>query len=269
MRTRMNLSSLLVVLIEPSNLQRSIILKHLAGYEIDDIEEFTCGQDALNFMDTQVPDIVISSMHLPDMTGTDIVNNMRADERLQKTTFLLVSSETHYRFLEPVRQAGAIGILPKPFSENELAKVLNSTLDYIGDYETDIVSDEDFESLSVLIVDDSKLSRTYFKNILTNLGVTTMLEAEDGAQAFELFRKHNFDLVVTDYNMPNVDGKELLELIRNDKTQPSVPVMMVTSEQDESSLAAIENSGVSALLKKPLTYDVIKRIITELVFAND
>jgi two-component system chemotaxis response regulator CheY len=264
----MNLSSLLVVLIEPSNLQRSIILKHLGGYEISDVEEFTSGQDALNFMNTQVPDIVISSMHLPDMTGTDIVKSMREDERLQKTTFLLVSSETHYRFLEPVRQAGAIGILPKPFSEKELGKVLHSTLDYIGDYESD-VTDEEFESLSVLIVDDSKLSRSYFKNILTNLGVRTMVEAEDGAQAFELFRQHNFDLVVTDYNMPNVDGKELLELIRNDKTQPSVPVMMVTSEQNESSLAAIESSGVSALLKKPLTYDVIKRIITELVFTND
>ncbi|MEH6443319.1 MAG: response regulator [Oceanospirillaceae bacterium] len=263
----MNLSNLLVLLVEPSNLQRSIIRKHLASFEITEVEEFICGQDSLDFMEHQVPDIVISSMHLPDMTGTDIVKDMREHERLQKTTFLLISSETHYRFLEPVRQAGAIGILPKPFNEKDLGKVLHSTLDYIGDYESE-VTDEEYENLSVLIVDDSKVSRSYFKTILRNLGVKNLTEAEDGAQAYEIFQQQHFDLVVTDYNMPNVDGKELLELIRHDDTQPSVPVMMVTSEQNQASLAAIESSGVSALLKKPLTYDSIKRIITELIFDD-
>jgi len=263
----MNLSNLLVVLVEPSNLQRSIILKHLANFEITEVEECSCGQEALDFMQHQVPDVVISSMHLPDMTGTDIVSKMRDDERLNLTTFLLISSETHYRFLEPVRQAGAIGILPKPFSEKDLGKVLHSTLDYIGDHETE-VTDEDFENLNVLIVDDSKVSRLYFKNILKNLGVKNLVEAEDGAQAFDIFQQQHFDLVVTDYNMPNVDGKELLELIRQGSDQSSVPVMMVTSEQNQASLAAIESSGVSALLKKPLTYDVIKRIIIELVFDD-
>ncbi|NRA22035.1 MAG: response regulator [Oceanospirillaceae bacterium] len=263
----MNLSNLLVVLVEPSKTQRTIIRNHLANFEISEIEEYDCGQDCLDFMRHQVPDIVISSMHLPDMTGTDIVCKMREDERLSLTTFLLISSETHYRFLEPVRQAGAIGILPKPFSAKDLGKVLHSTLDYIGDHERE-VSDEEFESLSVLIVDDSKVSRRYFKNILGNLGVSTLVEAEDGAEAYEIFQKQHFDLVVTDFNMPNVDGKELLELIRQDQRQPSVPVMMVTSEQNQASLAAIESSGVSALLKKPLTYDVIKRIIIELVFDD-
>jgi two-component system chemotaxis response regulator CheY len=144
---------------------------------------------------------------------------------------------------------------------------LHSTLDYIGDYETE-VTDDDFENLNVLIVDDSKVSRSYFKVILKNLGVKTLVEAEDGAQAFSLFQEQHFDLVVTDYNMPNVDGRELLELIRQDKNQPSVPVMMVTSEQNKASLAAIESSGVSALLKKPLTYDDVKRIIIQLVFDD-
>lgn len=263
----MNLSNLLVVLVEPSNLQRSIILKHLKSFEISDVEECTDGQAALSFMEHQVPDIVISSMHLPDMTGTDIVTNMRSDDRLLETTFLLISSETHYRYLEPVRQAGAIGILPKPFSEKELGKVLHSTVDYIGDHDTEI-TDEDFETLQVLIVDDSRVSRHYFKQILTNLGVTQIAQAVDGAEALEIFQQQHFDLVVTDYNMPNVDGKELLEHIRQDPEQPSVPVMMVTSEQNESSLAAIESAGVSALLKKPLSYPVIKRIIIELVFDN-
>lgn len=263
----MNLSNLLVVLVEPSNLQRSIIRKHLSNFEISEVEECVCGQDALNFMEHQVPDIVISSMHLPDMTGTNIVNEMRDDERLHETTFLLISSETHYRFLEPIRQAGAIGILPKPFSEKELGKVLHSTLDYIGDHETD-VSDDQFENLNVLIVDDSRVSRGYFKNVLNNLGIKNITEAVDGAEAYDIFQQQMFDLVVTDYNMPNIDGKELLELIRHDEVQSSVPVMMVTSEQNEASLAAIESSGVSALLRKPLTYDVIKRIIIELVFVD-
>jgi two-component system chemotaxis response regulator CheY len=204
-------------------------------------------------------------MHLPDMTGTDLVTQMRGLEALQNITFLLVSSETHYRYLEPIRQAGAIAILPKPFSREEMGFALRSTLDYITDFESENDND-DYEALNVLIVDDSSLSRKYIQQMLESLSIHSIKTAEDGSQALELLDQgERFDLIITDYNMPNIDGKELTEHIRTYSEQPTVPILMMTSEQNESRLAAIQNAGVSALCSKPLSYNTVKQLIEQLV----
>ncbi|MDO6513438.1 MULTISPECIES: response regulator [unclassified Neptuniibacter] len=261
----MELSSLYVTVIEPSKVQRQIITGHLNSFGIEQIEEFEEARPALNHMLSSPPDLVLSSMHLPDITGTELVTQMRGLNTLQDITFLLVSSETHYRYLEPIRQAGAIAILPKPFSREEMGVALRSTLDYITDFESESDND-DYEALNVLIVDDSSLSRKYIQQMLKSLSIHSIQTAKDGSEALELINQGNlFDLIITDYNMPNIDGKELTEHIRTASEQPTVPILMMTSEQNESRLAAIQSAGVSALCSKPLSYDTVKHLIEQLV----
>jgi len=264
----MNLEELFVIVIEPSKVQRTIITNHLRDLGIGTIDEYDTGKTALEAMHLQIPDIVLSSMHLPDMTGTEVVETMRQDPELEDITFLLVSSETHYRYLEPIRQAGAIAILPKPFSVQDLSRALQSTLHYISDAVEEHTTEE-FENLRVLLVDDSKLSRKYLHQVLENIGIQVITEAEDGAQALETLKDNAFDLIISDYNMPNIDGREMVEHIRTHSEQPTIPVMMVTSEQNQNQLAAIQSAGVSALCAKPLSYDVMKHIIEQLVFDHE
>ena len=83
----------------------------------------------------------------------------------------------------------------------------------------------------------------------------------DGVAAVELLNSQHFDLIVTDYNMPHMDGKELVEYIRHKSTQSSVPIMLVTSEHNESRLAAIQNAGVSAVCDKPFEPSGIKSML--------
>lgn len=263
----MQFNDVFALVIEPSNLQRGIITNRLRSFGIENIDEYETGQAALEAMRHQPPDIVISAMHLPDMTGTEVVNSMRQEPALEAITFILISSETHYRFLEPIRQAGAIALLPKPFSQPDLGKALTSTLHYISDLDNPgEAAVEEFENLKVLLVDDSNLSRKYLRQILDNVGVMQIVEATDGAEALQLLQADTFDLIITDYNMPNIDGKEMVEHIRTHDDQPAIPVMMVTSEQNESRLAAIQSAGVSALCSKPLSYDMMKQLIQRLVF---
>ena len=265
----MTLEDLFVLVIEPSNMQRGIIVNRLKALGIVNIDEFEEGAAAITAMQQQTPDLVLSAMHLPDMTGTEVVTQMREQAELSDITFLLISSETHYRYLEPIRQAGAIAILPKPFDENDFRKALQSTLHYICD--KDEITDRDtseYENLRVLLVDDSKFARKYLNQILTNIGIESIVEAEDGAQGLALLEQERFDLIVSDYNMPNVDGKEMVEHIRASDDQPTIPIMMVTSEQNESQLAAIQAAGVSALISKPLSYDMMKQLIEKLVFDS-
>jgi len=260
----MDLDQLFVLAIEPSKLQRSIIVDCLKKTGIQQIEEFSDGQSALEYMDGQVPDLVISSMHLPDMTGTDVLSKMREDTRLSEITFLLISSETHYRYLEPIRQSGAVAILPKPFQQEELQRALVSTTHYIDDQDTDISESDDFEHLNLLVVDDSRMSRRYIHQMLEGIGIGNIIEAKDGAEGLQLMKHTDFDLVITDYNMPNVDGKEFVEHIRRYSNQRDVPVVMVTSEQNESRLAAIQSAGVSAICNKPFSYGNVKQLILNL-----
>ncbi|MCV6590381.1 MAG: response regulator [Marinobacterium sp.] len=262
----MDLNDLLVIVIEPSNVQRTIIIDRLRDHGIEKIEEFTDASTALGAIRSLQPDIVVSSMHLPDMTGTELVGQMREDEDLAAITFLLISSETHYRYLEPVRQAGAIGILPKPFSSDELTVALRSTLHYLTESSNPPHVPEENAHIRVLVVDDSRMSRRFVQQMLENLGVTNIIEAVDGAQALALLQdEETFDLVITDYNMPNVDGKELTEHIRQGDRHPNVPILMITSEQNEQQLAAIQRAGVSAVVNKPLSYDMVKTLIERLV----
>ncbi|WP_245600963.1 response regulator [Marinobacterium jannaschii] len=261
----MDLTDLYVVVVEPSNLQRNIICDRLRSFGIEQIDEFTEATPAWESMLKRVPDIAVSSMHLPDMTGTELVNQMREHPALRDVTFLLISSETHYRYLEPIRQAGAIAILPKPFSRDELCTALRSTLHYISDTSSEH-HDEDHEDLSVLLVDDSRMSRKVVRKMLDALAIGEITEAGDGSEALERIRAgQRFDLIVTDYNMPNVDGKELTEHIRHHSDIPTVPIMMITSEQNESHLAAIQQAGVSAICSKPLSYEMVKVLIEQLV----
>ncbi len=127
------------------------------------------------------------------------------------------------------------------------------------------VENYDPESIEVLIVDDSALSRKHIRRVLSAMGLERFTEAEDGVEAMALLRERYFDLVVTDYNMPNMDGRELVDQIRNSDTQSSVPVLMVTSERDENRLAAIQQAGVSAICDKPFEPQTLRRLIEQIL----
>ena len=159
---------------------------------------------------------------------------------------MLISSETRFRYLDPIRQAGVVGILPKPFSAAELTALSATTIDMLDDTVHEI-ADLDADALQVLVVDDSALSRKHITRVLQSLGIRRIDHAEDGLRALEMIEQNYYDFIVTDYNMPRMDGKELIDHIRTESTQSSLPVLMVTSESNQNRLAAVQQAGVGDL----------------------
>lgn len=110
--------------------------------------------------------------------------------------------------------------------------------------------------MKVLLVDDSGTMRTIQKRCLNKLGVEDIVEAEDGQFALEHFKKNTFDVVLSDWNMPNMDGLELLKAIRTMNTK--VPVIMITTEAERTRVVTAIQAGVSDYLVKPFTPDALK-----------
>ncbi|HEX8979045.1 MAG TPA: response regulator [Parasulfuritortus sp.] len=263
-RDSKSLGELHLMLVEPSAMQGKAIAGQLQKLGVAQVDIVPFGQAALARMREQLPDLVMSAMYLEDMTGTDLVLAMRGDGALAALPFILISSETRPHLLEPVRQSGVCGILPKPFTEGQLAASLQATLDWLNPDDT-LDSDIELDGRRVLIVDDSGMARKFTRRVLENLGFENIVEAENGAQAAMVMDAEMVDLVVTDYNMPEMDGRALVEYIRTKSWQNSVPVIMVTSESDEGRLAAVQGMGVVGVCDKPFNPATVKGLLRNLM----
>ena len=109
------------------------------------------------------------------------------------------------------------------------------------------------KTIKILVVDDFPTMRRIVKNLLKDLGFETVDEAEDGAQALEKLRNGGFEFVVSDWNMPNMDGLTMLQNIRADPNLSSLPVLMVTAEAKKENIIAAAQAGANGYVVKPFT----------------
>lgn len=111
----------------------------------------------------------------------------------------------------------------------------------------------------ILVVDDFSTMRKIVKNVLKQLGYNNIEEAENGAEALQKLRTKKFDFVVADWNMPNMDGLEMLRAIRSDAELKDLPVLMVTAEADKDKVIAAIKAGVNNYIVKPFTAETLKQ----------
>lgn len=259
-----SIHELSLLVIEPSGVQAKILRERLKRLNIQYTRFVENGQAALEAMRLAEPDLVISSMYLPDMDAVNLVHRMRTDPVLQDIPFMLVSSETSFAMLDPLKQAGIIAILPKPFELHELKQALSATIDYISLDEGALV-EIDIDQLAILVVDDSAMARKHITRVLNNLGIDHITTAENGKEAVQLIEANYYDLVITDYNMPEMDGEALTRYIRERSSQRAIPVLMVTSEDSGSRLSAVQQAGVSGICDKPFDPLTVKQMIRNLL----
>jgi len=254
------IKDLYIILVEPSHTQSHIIRKQFAELGISKYEECFNGEQACKCIGESNPDMVIAAMHLPDMTSIELVHKLRENEETSDVPFMLISTVTSFAELDPIKQAGATAVLPKPFNTLQLKQALYATIENLEPDRIEL-DNMDVESMNVLVVDDSRFARQQIIRTLGKMGMEKFTEAADGMEAVPIIDREYFDLVVTDYNMPQMDGKSLIDYIRQQSHQPSVPVLMVTTEGNINKLAAVEQSGVSAICDKPFDAKVVKGMI--------
>ncbi|TWU51942.1 response regulator [Rubripirellula reticaptiva] len=110
-------------------------------------------------------------------------------------------------------------------------------------------------SQKVLLVDDSGVMRKIILRALNAIGISDVVEAADGAQALALFGEESFQLVLTDWNMPNMNGLELLKAIRSSGS--TTPVIMITTESEQGRVLEAIQAGASNYLVKPFEQETL------------
>ena len=125
--------------------------------------------------------------------------------------------------------------------------------------------------LKFLVVDDFSTMRRIVRGLLKEMGCNDVTEAEDGAAALQLLKVQRFDFVVSDINMPNMNGFELLKAIKAEETLRHLPVLMVTAEARKEDIVLAAQSGAAGYIVKPFSKatleEKVQRILQKMAVA--
>ncbi len=119
-------------------------------------------------------------------------------------------------------------------------------------------------NMRVLVVDDFSTMRRIVKNTLRQIGFTQIEEAEDGQKAFDRLMSEKFDFVVSDWNMPNMTGIDLLRKVRAEPQLKHLPFLMVTAEAKQENVVEAIKAGVSNYIVKPFTVATLQEKIAKI-----
>jgi len=121
------------------------------------------------------------------------------------------------------------------------------------------------KNMKILVVDDFATMRKVVRNLLKQVGYENITEAEDGAIALRVLKSQKVDFVISDWNMPNMNGLELLKAVRADGDLAKTPFLMVTAEALQENVIAAVKAGVSNYIVKPFTAEVLNEKIKKIV----
>jgi two-component system chemotaxis response regulator CheY len=118
--------------------------------------------------------------------------------------------------------------------------------------------------MKILVVDDFATIRRILRTLLKKIGLTNVIEAEDGSTALNVLKKNEVDLIICDWNMPYMSGIELLKAVKGDESLKDIPFLMLTAEGQKEKVSEAVQAGVTNYIVKPFTADGIQEKLTQI-----
>ena len=123
--------------------------------------------------------------------------------------------------------------------------------------------------IPILIIDDFTTMRRIVRNSLKQLGFTNIIEATDGQDALNHLETSNFECIITEWNMPTINGSDLVKIIKADEKHKKKPLLVITTESQRSSVIATEKKGISTYIVKPFSTEILESKLETLLSSND
>lgn len=244
-----------VLLADDSDLihRHTVPLLTAAGY---DVTEAWDGQEALDILTKEPPDLLLTDVEMPNMDGYTLCRTVKSDEKTADIPVVICSSLGETADLERGFDAGADEYLVKPVVPEDLVSRLHSLL------ASRMVSARE----RVLVVDDSAAIRHLVADCLRRQGFR-LETAVDGQDGFDRARAQLPDLVLTDYDMPRMTGFELVHALRREAKTRDVPIVMLTARDSKRDQAQMRAAGLTSYLVKPFGTDkciaIVERVLAE------
>ncbi len=229
------------LLVEPSRTQGMMIAKQLEQAGLLTLHRADNAGKALEAMQDHPIGLVVTTYLLPDMTGLDLLARLREQPDFKSVPFLLISSLNEKL---DVPADPAFRLLHKPFTPEQLSVAVKALQAKSGG------GKREPSKLKVLLADDSPSARRRMRMALTELGFTDITEAHDGKQAANFSDGQKYDIICTDFQMPNMTGGEFTAHARGSGPNTQTPILMCTSETDPQLLDEVRRAGVTRLVGK-------------------
>ncbi len=218
------------------------------------------GVEALRMYQQERFDLVISDRRMPIMGGLELVRRLKGMDPGAKIMVMSggISSAETLEFLN----SGALCVMEKPFDQAGLKNAVAAALS-VSSFAKERPANEGLrgrKSLNVLFVDDDLAIRESMSDVLPMMGHTCKV-ASDGKEALEMLAAEPFDVVISDFHMPNMSGLEMLKVIR--KERPDFPVIMAFAATGDDDVEIVMEAGASAVLNKPMDLDKLERAISK------
>ncbi len=227
------------LIVDASRTVRSVIRAEFDP-DVFEIVEAADGEDALRKARELRPAIITLSMVLPPTDGLAVCRALASEDCLSATSVIMITSRDVPDEELQAFEAGAMRFVHKGFKTGELKVYVDEIKRKRGS----------LAGVTVLAVDDSAFIR---KSISRALGLekATVYTAEDGSQVLPLLKQHDIDVIVTDYHMPNVDGLELVKMIRDCREYVNVPILFLTASEDRGTVVRALDAGATDFVRKP------------------
>lgn len=244
-----------VLVVDDSLTIRQIVKNELRqlGFPERQIREASDGKAASKILADAKFDLVISDWNMPKMNGLELLKHIRSTPELKDIPFLMLTSEASDESILKALEEGADQYITKPFKvaalEDTIRKILNAK--------------NVFGNKKVLVVDDSAAMRMVIKKNLKQAGFLdkNILQSPDGDAATDRILVENFDLIISDWHMPKVDGLEFFYRLQAYDDFKDIPFLMVTSEAQKENVLEALNAGIVNYILKPFTaMDLEKKI---------
>ncbi|PCI25873.1 MAG: hypothetical protein COB67_10560 [SAR324 cluster bacterium] len=239
-----------LLIVDDSMLIRKLIVREVQEGDFETIEAED-GRDALAKIELFRPDLITLDVDMPGMSGFEVCSRIRCGDpeyfkdgsKIAKTPIVFVTSNDSIEMRHSGFESGGTEFITKPFVRGEVNGVIRRILN----------KGVELKGLTALVVDDSKTARLMVSFPLRQKGVQ-ILEANHGEEALKILeedKKNQINLVLTDYNMPVMDGVELCEKIRNNLGRKELPIIFLTGLSDRDSIIRLFKVGASDYLTKP------------------
>lgn len=224
---------------------RSILKK--AGYSV--LGEASDGRTALRMIEQLHPDIVSLDIHMPVMSGLDVLGELR--DSAQKTAALVVSADSAKATVHQSFDLGALGYITKPFNEQRVLSAFSQVASVIARHRQGAVGLRNPHSATKcgVIIDDSQADRSQLKTIMKNAGYAISDETEGGMAGLIAVERALPDFVCHAVDLPEIDGLNVLACLQ--AVHPDIPVIIVSSHNDSETITQAVRNGVKGYIIKP------------------